>query len=52
MRNRRLVLLTSTICLLSCWMILQLRSDQRVAHAQQSAAATPSDPSVIHVETR
>jgi len=52
MRNRRLVILVSTICLLSGWMILQLRSDRRVAHAQQSAASSPSDPSVIHVETR
>src|SRR6266404_3957266 len=52
MRNRRLVLLISMICLASCWMFLQLGPDYPVAHAQQAPAAGTSDPGVIHVETR
>jgi VWFA-related protein len=52
MRNRRLLVCLSTICLLSCWMIFQLRSDRRVAHAQQSSPANPPDQTVIRVETR
>src|SRR6266446_9348509 len=51
MRSRRLVLLIAMICLIVCWMFLQLGSDDPVAHAQQSAAGT-SDLGVIHVETR
>src|SRR5882762_1839076 len=52
MRNHRLVLLISMICLASCWMFLQLGPDYPVAHAQQAPAAGTSDPGVIHVETR
>ena len=52
MRNRRLVLLIGLICLVSCWMFLELDSRESVAHAQQPAAATNSDIRVIHVETR
>src|SRR5258706_4108323 len=52
MRSRRLVLLISVICLVSCWMFLQLGPDYPVAHAQQAPAAGTSDPGVIHVETR
>src|SRR5882672_6880491 len=52
MRNRRLVLLIGMICLVTCWMFLQVGSDDPVAHAQQPAAAGTSDPGVIHVETR
>src|SRR5216683_227489 len=52
MRNRRLVLLIGLICLIVCWMFLQLDSDDPVAHAQQPAATGTSDPGVIHVETR
>src|SRR5258708_5210869 len=51
MRSRRLVLLIAMICLIVCWMFLQLGSDDPVAHAQQSGAGT-SDLGVIHVETR
>src|SRR5260370_8556056 len=51
MRSRRLVLVIAMICLIVCWMFLQLGYDDQVAHAQQSAAGT-SDLGVIHVETR
>jgi VWFA-related protein len=49
MRNRRLALLTGLVCLLGCWMLLELGSDHPVAHAQQSAAA---DVPLIRSETR
>jgi VWFA-related protein len=52
MRNRRLLLLIGTICLVSCWMFLQPGLEHSVAHAQQPAAPAPWDLEVIHVETR
>src|SRR6266478_1905594 len=54
MRRRRLVLLIgmTMICLVSCWILLGLGSDQPVAYAQQPTAAGADEPGVIHVETR
>src|SRR6266446_2033258 len=54
MRSRRLVLLIgmTMICLVSCWILLGLGSDQPVAYAQQPTAAGADEPGVIHVETR
>src|SRR6202167_4593438 len=49
MRDRRLVLLISLVCL--CWMFLELCSNP-VAHAQQRAAADGADIGVIRTETR
>jgi VWFA-related protein len=49
MRDRRLVLLISLVCL--CWMFLELGSNP-VAHAQQPAAADGADIGVIRTETR
>ncbi|MGB2602574.1 MAG: VWA domain-containing protein, partial [Candidatus Sulfotelmatobacter sp.] len=51
MRNRQLVLLIGTICLLSCWMFLQPIPHNTVAYAQQPTPA-PDDAATIHVESR
>ena len=52
MRDRRLVLLIGLICLASCWIFLELGSNNSVAYAQQSAAADTADVGVIRTETR
>jgi VWFA-related protein len=52
MRDRRLILLVSIVCLVSCWMLLGPGSGHPVAHAQQPNAAAQSDPGVLRVETR
>jgi VWFA-related protein len=52
MRNRRLVLLISLICLTGGWMARELVSARPVAHAQQPNTASTSDEGVIHVQTR
>src|SRR5271169_1376305 len=52
MRDRRLVLLVSIVCLAAYWTCHELGSDKAVAHAQQSMASGSSDLSVIRSETR
>jgi VWFA-related protein len=52
MRDRRLVLLIGLICMASCWIFLELLSNNPVAYAQQSAAADTADVGVIRTETR
>ena len=52
MRDRRLVLLISLICLLSGWMFLEPGAGHPIAHAQQPAAPTASDLQVFRAETR
>ncbi len=52
MRSRRLALLIVTICVASCWALLQLGSDRNVAHAQQSTQEDTGNPAVFHAETR
>ena len=54
MRDRRLVLLLGLVALASCWLLLDLGSGHRVAHAQQpqSASAGAADIPVIRTETR
>jgi VWFA-related protein len=52
MRDRRLVLLIGTTCLLICWMFLDAGSVNHVAHAQQSNAQGVADETVLRAETR
>jgi VWFA-related protein len=52
MRDRRLVLLISMICLAGCWAFLELGSDNVVVQAQQSTGAGTADLPVIRAETR
>src|SRR5208282_200629 len=52
MRDRWLVLLIGFICVASCWIFVELGPGRQVAHAQQPAAAAPSEPEVIRAETR
>src|ERR1700730_16489599 len=52
MRDRRLVLLISLICLLSGWMFLEPGAGHPIAHAQQPAAPVASDLQVFRAETR
>jgi VWFA-related protein len=52
MRDRRWVLLIGLICLVCCWIFLELGADHRVAHAQQSTVSSTDAPVVIRSETR
>src|SRR5208282_4852104 len=52
MRDRRLVLLIGLICLASGWIFHELGSNNRLAYAQQPAAANAADVPVIRAETR
>jgi len=50
MRNHRLVLFTSLVCLAGGWLLVEQLSDHGVAHAQQPSA--PAEPVVLRAETR
>jgi VWFA-related protein len=52
MRDRRRLLWIGFLSLVSCCMFLVLSPVRPIAHAQEPAAASASDPQVIHVETR
>jgi VWFA-related protein len=52
MRDRRLVLLVSIVCLAAYGVFRELGSDKVVAHAQQSAPAGAAEVPVIRAETR
>jgi VWFA-related protein len=52
MRDRRLVLLFRFTSLAICWMFLELASGRPIAHAQQAAAPSASEPQVFRAETR
>jgi VWFA-related protein len=52
MRDRRLALLIAMICLVSCWIFLEVGVDQPVARAQQATPAAAEQPPLIHAESR
>jgi VWFA-related protein len=52
MRDRRLLFLIGTICLVSCWMFLQPGPRSTDAYAQQAPMPAADDSAVIHAESR
>lgn len=52
MRDRRLVFLVGSICVVVCWIFLQSSPRRSVAYAQQSTPLAANDSGTIHAESR